>query len=389
MASENFDKSLTRILVYEGGNDDDPQDPGGRTSRGIIQSEYNVWRRKHGQPPRDVWSASDQEIHDIYRASYWDAMRCDDLPSGLDLVAFDSGVNSGVGQAAKWFQRALGCPVTGRWDAATFSAIAADVDNDRLIGAILEKRLDMLRGLRTFGRFGRGWTDRVNSVKKIAQSWASGSVGPDAATVTQDGGHKKTGKIVRPSDELTDYEVRAIQQALTDLGYPLGKIDGDWGGLTKGAAARFQKDHDLDPSDGEYSQDFRAALDLASRNGDRAVVSDARANATADDLRAAKSTTVAAGDGISTVGKILAFFGISGLGADGVTASGLVDMAGSVKEKSGAIKEAIETATDLGGFVAGHWWVLALAGGVAAIWYGRQVIEARLADHRSGANTNR
>jgi len=47
------------------------------------------------------------------------------------------------------------------------------------------------------------------------------------------------------------------------------------------------------------------------------------------------------------------------------------------------------TATDLGGFVAGHWWVLALAGGVAAIWYGRQVIEARLADHRSGANTNR
>ena len=41
---DRFPTSVALTLVSEGGNDDDPRDPGGRTSRGITQNEWNNWR---------------------------------------------------------------------------------------------------------------------------------------------------------------------------------------------------------------------------------------------------------------------------------------------------------------------------------------------------------
>ncbi len=40
----------------------------------------------------------------IYRARYWDAVTGDDLPSGLDLAAFDYAVNSGPARAVRTIQ---------------------------------------------------------------------------------------------------------------------------------------------------------------------------------------------------------------------------------------------------------------------------------------------
>jgi len=39
----NFAKALAWLRTSEGGNDDDPDDSGGRTSRGITQREYNAY----------------------------------------------------------------------------------------------------------------------------------------------------------------------------------------------------------------------------------------------------------------------------------------------------------------------------------------------------------
>src|SRR5258705_8638798 len=71
---KNFDACLKPLLEHEGGNDDDPQDPGGRTSRGIIQSEYDRYRARKGKPKRDVWTADDAEVDEIYQTEYWDAL---------------------------------------------------------------------------------------------------------------------------------------------------------------------------------------------------------------------------------------------------------------------------------------------------------------------------
>ena len=104
----NFPKALPRILVYEGGKVDDPRDPGGRTNKGITQTTFNAWCREQGLPQVDVYTITNDEVASIYKYKFWDVVRGDDLPCGLDLVVFDGAVNSGPGQSGKWLQRALG-----------------------------------------------------------------------------------------------------------------------------------------------------------------------------------------------------------------------------------------------------------------------------------------
>src|SRR5215468_5279465 len=58
----NFNKCLPLLLEHEGGNDDDPRDPGGRTSRGILQSEWDVWRLSHPGLPSDVFQAPQDQV---------------------------------------------------------------------------------------------------------------------------------------------------------------------------------------------------------------------------------------------------------------------------------------------------------------------------------------
>ncbi len=49
MATDNFERCLAITLKWEGGYSNHPDDPGGPTMRGIIQREYDAWRRKHGK----------------------------------------------------------------------------------------------------------------------------------------------------------------------------------------------------------------------------------------------------------------------------------------------------------------------------------------------------
>lgn len=178
MARATFPAALARTLVYEGGKVDDPQDPGGRTNNGVIQRVYTGWRRNKGLPVRDVFLMEPAERDAIYRRQYWDAVSGDDLPPGIDLVVFDGAVNSGPAQSIKWLQRALNVKPEGVFGEATRAALAACDDHDALVARICARRLVFLKALRTFPRFGKGWTARVENVRRAGQAVASGSVGP-------------------------------------------------------------------------------------------------------------------------------------------------------------------------------------------------------------------
>jgi uncharacterized protein (TIGR02594 family) len=167
MAASSYDEALARLLVHEGGNDDDPRDPGGRTSRGILQREWDVWRGSHPGLPADVWRAPQDQVEAIYRQNYWNALRCDDLPAGVDYAVFDYGVNSGIGRAAKVLQRLVGTVVDGEVGPDTIAA-SARANAGKLIGAICDERLAFLQGLRTWPTFGKGWGRRVREVRAAA-----------------------------------------------------------------------------------------------------------------------------------------------------------------------------------------------------------------------------
>src|SRR5512143_952107 len=171
MTAENFPACLKIILREEGGNDDDPRDPGGRTSRGIIQREWDIYRRTHPDRPKDVWQAPQADVEAIYKTQYWNPY-CDDLPSGVDLVFFNASVNSGRQQAVKELQVALGVTADGMMGMETLGAAQMPQDFQALITKICEQRRAFYQRLRTFKTFGRGWMARTDRVEAAAKDMA-------------------------------------------------------------------------------------------------------------------------------------------------------------------------------------------------------------------------
>ena len=166
-----FGLALKFVLLQEGGNDDDPHDPGGRTSRGIIQREYDVYRRGLNEPIQDVWTATDAEVADIYKTQYWNPW-CDQLPTGIDYLYFDMAVNMGPAEAAKLLQRGLGVADDGHIGMVTLAAL--NVANPiRLVSDVSDRKRAFYQSLRTYWYFGKGWMARTVRVENIALKMAA------------------------------------------------------------------------------------------------------------------------------------------------------------------------------------------------------------------------
>ncbi len=176
MTSSGFAKAMPHVLAYEGGKVDDPHDPGGRTNQGVIQRVYSAWRIANGQADRDVYKMVNTERDAIYRKQYWDAIRGDELPAGADFAVFDGAVNSGPKQSIKWLQRAVGVQADGVLGAVTLAKVLSYSDQSDLVDAICDRRMAFLRALKTFKRFGKGWTTRVEKVRATAKAMLAGPV---------------------------------------------------------------------------------------------------------------------------------------------------------------------------------------------------------------------
>ena len=197
MSQADFARSLARVLVYEGGKVDNPKDPGGRTNEGITQKTYIAWLSSKGEAGGDVFNISAADRDEIYETEYWDRIRGDDLPDGLDLAVFDAAVNSGVGQAGKWLQQALGPNYTGMHDGVvgkqTLLAVKGVNDLDSLISSYCSRRLATLQRLKTWDEFGKGWHARIANVQKAAIAWADAEYAsaPDPVNLLSLNGHQK------------------------------------------------------------------------------------------------------------------------------------------------------------------------------------------------------
>jgi lysozyme family protein len=167
----NFERALAAVLVHEGGYVNHPKDPGGATNKGVTQRVYDDYRLHRGMAPRSVRHIQPTEIEDIYRRQYWDAVRCDDLPAGVDYCVFDLAVNSGTNRAARFLQRAVGVLEDGKIGPITIAAVK-NVPPALLVDSICDERICFLRSLGTFATFGKGWTRRVSDVRDHSKAMA-------------------------------------------------------------------------------------------------------------------------------------------------------------------------------------------------------------------------
>jgi len=196
MVSTNFETCYRTTLQWEGGYSNLPDDPGGPTNLGIIQTEYNAWRRSKGLPLQSVRWITYDEAKAIYKNKYWDVMNCDALPAGLDLAVYDAAVNNGTGRARLWLNR------------------TKDID------AFCDLRLHFDQSLgHLWHVFGAGWSTRIAGIRRQAKKLASGQ---------------------------TIWTTEAIQQALNKFGAnPQLSVDGEIGPATVAAIKQFQAAHNL------------------------------------------------------------------------------------------------------------------------------------------------
>ncbi|MFG1301701.1 glycosyl hydrolase 108 family protein [Xanthobacter sp. V3C-3] len=192
MAKDSFAPALAAVLRHEGGYSNHPADPGGPTMKGVIQRVYDAYRRARNMPTRPVRQIEEDELREIYRRQYWDAVRADELPAGIDYVVFDGAVNSGPAQSAKWLQRALGLEADGAVGEVTLAAARATAEAapGRLVDDICDRRLAMLKALSTWPVFGRGWGRRVADVRRAGKAWATGGPVPGSVAAAAGQGAK-------------------------------------------------------------------------------------------------------------------------------------------------------------------------------------------------------
>ena len=168
-----FKRSLKPVLRHEGGFVDHPKDPGGATNKGITQNTYDSFRRSVDKPKRSVEDITMQEVEQIYREQYWDAVRADDLPAGVAYAVFDAAVNSGPSQAAKWLQREVGADDDGIIGKKTIAAVKDyNGDINQMIKSYNARRLKFMKSLRHWKEFKNGWTRRVEEVTEQAVKWS-------------------------------------------------------------------------------------------------------------------------------------------------------------------------------------------------------------------------
>ncbi len=110
-----------------------------------------------------MWTASTQEIHDIYYQNYW-LPRCPKLHPGVDLIYFNICVNAGPGRAEAILWKAV-----GGTDQETVDKF------DQLVMAFY-------RGLAQFSRYGKGWTAREGRIHAAALKMLTAQPAPAPVT---------------------------------------------------------------------------------------------------------------------------------------------------------------------------------------------------------------
>jgi lysozyme family protein len=165
--NRRFRECVDIVLRYEGGYVDDPRDPGGATNMGITLRTLREWRGDDSLTAEALRNMTEAEAREIYLARYWNPIRADELPPGIDLAVFDWAVHGGVGRAARDLQTVLGVTVDGAIGRQTIEA-AKRADPAEVIRGVCEQRLNHLRSRPHWDAFARGWSRRVREIEEAA-----------------------------------------------------------------------------------------------------------------------------------------------------------------------------------------------------------------------------
>lgn len=159
---------MSFVSQWEGGYVHHPNDPGGATNKGIIQSSYDHWRRQNKLTLRSVKFITDAEVYQLYYDNYWLPLKVVGFDPSLDLVLFDTAVNFGVGGAIRFLQQSLNITADGSAGPVTIAKTRAYPDKQRLAESICVRRINFrynrVKANPSQNVFLKGWLRRDNAL---------------------------------------------------------------------------------------------------------------------------------------------------------------------------------------------------------------------------------
>lgn len=139
-----FEQVMEWVFEDEGGVTVSPDEPGGISVFGVSRT---AWVEYTGMPATisEMKSLTKEQARKFYRDQFWNKFATD-KPRGLRYAAFDWAVNSGIALAAQY------------------------TSQHPTIDSLCDARLSYLRTLPTWSTYGKGWTNRVERVRKRAKT---------------------------------------------------------------------------------------------------------------------------------------------------------------------------------------------------------------------------
>lgn len=160
-----FYKIIERTLSHEGGYLSPEAarrqgDPGGETQWGISKRSY---------PTVNIRALTRDQAIEIYRKDFWNVIHGEELHPAFAFQALDAAINSGIGNAVRWTQRAAGMADDGHFGPATKAAVLATSPSDMVL-LFNAERLEFMTKLTNWPINSKGWARRIcNNMRYAAK----------------------------------------------------------------------------------------------------------------------------------------------------------------------------------------------------------------------------
>lgn len=153
------------VRYYEGGFVNDKDDPGGATNKGVTLATFRMIFGKN-KAVGDLRNITTAQWDIIFKKYFWDKCKADTINNqSIANMFVDFAWHSGLGNAAPIMQKVVGF---NRQDGIvgnmTITAINTYPNQKALFENLKKARMDFLKGRKTWWKFGKGWTKRVNAI---------------------------------------------------------------------------------------------------------------------------------------------------------------------------------------------------------------------------------
>ena len=167
------EESIRKTMAEEGGYIDNPNRIDQPTNSGITQPTLNKYNQRHPEAgfPENVRELTGLQAEQIYTELYYNDRNIGDINNPrIAHAIFDMGVMSNYSNVGRMVQNTINetqgtnLAIDGDIGAQTIRALNNIPENqvDRFMEVLIENRIEYLKGLADWDRYGRGWEARTN-----------------------------------------------------------------------------------------------------------------------------------------------------------------------------------------------------------------------------------